>query len=137
MIARITSCHRRSLCFHIHSYEDYHLTAEDVESMQLDADLVVLSACHTARGKINSEGVVGLARAFQVAGARSIVTSLWAIPDDATKYFMENFYDNLRNGLAVADAIRATQVTMQNTEAYKDVINWGSFKVFGANAKIM
>lgn len=120
-----------------HSHKDYHLTAEDLESLQLDADLVVLSACHTARGKINSEGVVGLARAFQVAGARSIVTALWAIPDGATQFFMERFYDNLRDGLAVADAICATQMKMQENEDFKEVINWGSFKVFGANAKIM
>ena len=121
----------------IYSHEDYHLTAGDVESLQLDADLVVLSACHTARGTINSEGVVGLARAFQIAGARSIVTALWAIPDRATQCFMEHFYDNLSDGLAVADAIRATQVKMQENKDFNGVINWGSFKVFGANAKIM
>ena len=120
----------------IYSHEDYHLTAGDVESLQLDADLVVLSACHTARGTINSEGVVGLARAFQIAGARSIVTALWAIPDRATQFFMEHFYDNLGDGLAVADAIRATQVKMQENKDFNDIINWGSFKVFGANAKI-
>jgi CHAT domain-containing protein len=66
--------------------------------MELDADLVVLDACHTARGQINSEGVVGLARAFQIAGASSVVTALWAIPDGATEYFMEQFYDNFRRG---------------------------------------
>ena len=107
-----------------------------MESLQLDADLVVLSACHTARGTINSEGVVGLARAFQIAGARSIVTALWAIPDKATQSFMEHFYDNLGDGLAVADAIRAAQAKMQVNKDFNEVINWGSFKVFGANAKI-
>ena len=120
----------------IYSNEDYHLTAGDVESLQLDADLVVLSACHTARGTINSEGVVGLARAFQIAGARSIVTALWAIPDRATQFFMEHFYHNLGDGLAVADAIRATQAKMHENKVFNEVINWGSFKVFGANAKI-
>ena len=105
--------------------------------MELDADLVVLSACHTARGQINSEGVLGLARAFQIAGARSVVTALWAIPDGATEYFMKQFYGNLRRGQPIADAIRTTQVTMLESQDFNDVINWGSFKVFGANAKIM
>ncbi len=121
----------------IDSNRDCRLTVEDVEKMKLDADLVVLSACHTARGQINSEGVVGLARAFQIAGARSIVTALWAIPDGATKYFMELFYDNLGCGHPVADAIRATQVTMLEGQDFCEVINWGSFKVFGANARVM
>ena len=121
----------------IRSYKDCHLTAKDVESMELDADLVVLSACHTARGQINSEGVLGLARAFQIAGARSVVTALWAIPDGATEYFMKQFYGNLRRGQPIADAIRTTQVTMLESQDFNDVINWGSFKVFGANAKIM
>ena len=121
----------------IDSYKDKHLTVEDVEGLNLDADLVVLSACHTALGQINSEGVLGLTRAFQTAGARSVVTALWAIPDEATKYFMEHFYGNLRQGQPVADAIRATQVTMHESEEFSDVIEWGSFKVFGANAVIM
>ena len=105
--------------------------------MKLDADLVVLSACHTARGKINSEGVIGLARAFQIAGARTVVTALWAIPDGATKCFMELFYGHLCSGHPVADAIRETQITMLESKEFNEVINWGSFKVFGANAKIM
>ena len=119
------------------SHKDNHLTARDVEDIKLDADLVVLSACHTARGEINSEGVLGLARAFQTAGARSVVTALWAITDKATKYFMEHFYGNLRQGRPVADAIHATQVTMQASATFSDVVKWGSFKVFGANAVIL
>ena len=119
------------------SEKDFRLTAKDVEGIKLDADLVVLSACHTAHGTINSEGVIGLARAFQVAGARSIVTALWAIPDNATKKFMEEFYANLCFGHPVADAIRTTQVKMSASEEFYDLINWGSFKVFGANARIM
>ena len=118
------------------SITDCRLTAAEVEDMKLDADLVVLSACHTARGQINSEGVVGLARAFQVAGACSVVTALWAIPDEATEHFMELFYDNLRRGHPVADAIRATQVAMLKGQGFCELINWGSFKVFGANGVI-
>ena len=121
----------------IGSGTDCRLTAADVEDMKLDADLVVLSACHTARGQINSEGVVGLARAFQVAGARSVVTALWAIPDDATQHFMKLFYDNLRCGHPVADSIRATQVAMLKGQDFCKLINWGSFKVFGANGKLI
>lgn len=113
------------------------MTKDDVEKLKINADLVVLSACNTARGSIKSEGVVGLARAFQLAGARSVVTALWAIPDEATKCFMEHFYSKLIGGKTVADAVRATQVFMLDDKKFNDVVNWGSFVVFGANPSVM
>ncbi|CAB4001976.1 Hypothetical predicted protein [Paramuricea clavata] len=97
--------------------------------------MVVLSACHTARGKISIEGVLGLARAFLMAGAKSVVTALWAIPDSATMMFMEKFYRNLRE-MRVGDALSTTMCQMQDEECFKHVIQWGSFKVLGANVKV-
>ena len=72
--------------------EDYLLTMEDVLKSQIRARLVVLSCCHSARGEVKAEGVVGIARAFLGAGARSVLVSLWAIDDEATMEFMKVFY---------------------------------------------
>ena len=78
--------------------EDYILTMSDVQAVHLKARLVVLSCCHSGRGEVKSEGVVGIARAFLCAGARSVLVSLWAIDDEATLQFMESFYQQLADG---------------------------------------
>ncbi|XP_078383641.1 tetratricopeptide repeat protein 28-like [Oculina patagonica] len=71
--------------------EDFLLTMSDVLSVGLRARLVVLSCCHSGRGEIKDEGVVGIARAFLGAGARSVLVSLWALEDEATMEFMRVF----------------------------------------------
>ena len=71
--------------------EDYILKVADVQAVQLRAKLVVLSCCHSGRGTVTAEGVVGIARAFLGAGARSVLVSLWAIDDKATLEFMRYF----------------------------------------------
>ena len=78
--------------------EDYILTIGDVLNVQLRAKLVVLSCCHSGRGEIKAEGVVGIARAFMGAGARSVVVSLWAVEDKVTLEFMKCFYQHLTEG---------------------------------------
>ena len=75
--------------------EDYILTIRDVLNFQLRAKLVVLSCCHSGWGEIKAEGVVGIARAFMGAGARSVVVSLWTIDDEANLKFMKCFYQHL------------------------------------------
>ena len=78
--------------------EDYIFTIEDVLNVQLRAKLVVLSCCHSGRGEIKAEGVVGIARAFMGAGARSVVVTLWAVEDKVTLEFMKCFYQHLAEG---------------------------------------
>ena len=71
--------------------EDFLLTIADVLGAKLHAKLVVLSCCHSGRGPIKAEGVVGIARAFLGAGARSVIATLWKIDDKATLEFMRHF----------------------------------------------
>ena len=80
------------------------LTITDVLSVQIRARLVVLSCCHSARGEIKAEGVVGIARAFLGAGGRSVLVSLWAIDDEATLEFMRNFYLHLVKGRSASES---------------------------------
>ena len=111
-----------------------YLTVKDISNLILQANMVVLSACHTARGTISSEGVLGLARAFLMAGAKSVVTSLWSVNDNATEKFMLKFYQNLRSE-PVVNALANTMCEMKR-EKFK-VEQWGSFKVLGANVKVL
>ena len=89
------------------------LTAMEASNLDLSrVDLAVLSACETGLGKVEGgEGVLGLQRAFQLAGARTAVTSLWKVPDAATRALMTRFHHNLwvRN-LAKLEALREAQV---------------------------
>lgn len=86
---------------------------EILESVRVDASLVTLSACETALGKeLGGEGIAGLTRAFQYAGARSIVASLWGVPDEATARLMERFYEELTAGKPKDEALRRAQLAL-------------------------
>ena len=86
---------------------------EIFESMRIDADLVTLSGCETALGQeMAGEGIVGLTRAFQYAGARSVVASLWTVADRSTAELMKRFYGHLKGGMPKDEALRAAQVEL-------------------------
>ena len=95
--------------------EDGLLTAEDVSGLELLATaLVVLSACETGLGEVRTgEGVFGLQRAFTLAGAKTLVMSLWSVPDDATRELMEDFYTCILAGEGRADALRNAQLALR------------------------
>lgn len=86
---------------------------EIFEGMRLDADLVVLSACESGVGEeVDGEGLKGLTRAFQFAGARSVMPTLWQVDDQATAELTVRFYRHLREGLTKDEALRAAQMEL-------------------------
>ena len=86
---------------------------EIFESVRLDADLVVLSACETAVGREQgAEGLIGLTRAFQYAGARTVAATLWKVNDQTTAELMVRFYRHLRAGMHKDEALRAAQIEL-------------------------
>ena len=111
--------------------EDGILTAEDVSLLDLRfTDMVVLSACDTGIGDVQSgEGVFGLRRAFMIAGAKTLVMSLWRISDDHTKEMMEVFYHNLSKGKTRLDSLHDAQLTMK--EKHRHPFYWGAFILQG------
>jgi CHAT domain-containing protein len=115
------------------SEEDGELTAwEIVDSLHTEADVVVLSACGTARGQaVAGEGVIGLARAFQTAGARTLVASQWAVPDRSTAELMTRFYENLRLGVSTAEALQIAQRQTGESGSSLHPFQWASFQVIG------
>ncbi|MGE3512969.1 MAG: CHAT domain-containing protein, partial [Vicinamibacterales bacterium] len=111
--------------------EDGLLTAEDVGGMDLTfTELVVLSACDTGRGEVKvGEGVFGLRRAFAVAGARTLVMSLWKVPDEVTHELMVQFYKELQAGRSRIDALRAARQWVR--WSHPDPYFWGAFILQG------
>jgi CHAT domain-containing protein len=109
------------------------LRLNDIYNLDLNADLVVLSACDTALGReIRGEGLVGLTQAFLYAGARGLVLSLWQVSDAATATLMARFYDHmLAEGASPADALRAAQLSMAAEPRWASPYYWGAFVLVG------
>ena len=113
------------------SDEDFLLTMSDVLNVRLRARLVVLSCCHSGRGEIKAEGVVGIARAFLGAGARSVLVSLWAIDDKATLEFMKYFYQHLAEGKSASKSLNQAMKFMRESDEFSDVKYWAPFVLIG------
>jgi CHAT domain-containing protein/Tfp pilus assembly protein PilF len=104
---------------------------EIFEQVRLDADLVTLSACGTALGKeMSGEGILGLTRAFQYAGARTVLASLWPVADESTSTLMKSFYGYLKQGQSKDRALRAAQLDMIRSGA-SHPYRWAAFQLVG------
>lgn len=108
---------------------DGKLTADEVASQALQAQLAVLSACDTGRGKVTGEGTIGLARAFLRAGVPTVVATLWKVPDRPTALLMGEFYRQLAAGRDRATALRNAQQTVR--AEFPSPRNWAAFVIMG------
>ena len=110
--------------------QDGLLTASEIATeLNLQADLVVLSACDTGRGEITGDGVAGLSRALMTSGATGVVVSLWAVPDAPTADLMVNFYKHLSSGKANAQSLRQAMLTTMETHQHPK--DWAAFVLMG------
>ncbi|EAW34379.1 CHAT domain-containing protein [Lyngbya sp. PCC 8106] len=113
--------------------DDGVLTALEVANLKLrGTKLVVLSACETGLGEIeNGEGVYGLRRAFTLAGAESLLMSLWTVSDEGTKELMIKYYQRLLQNQGRSEAWRQTQLEMLNSQEYQHPYFWAAFVPVG------
>jgi len=109
------------------------LRLNEIYKLDLQADLVVLSACQTALGKAaKGEGLIGLTRGFMYAGAGRVLASLWRINDRSTAELMRYFYEGMfQQHLTPAAALRSAQIKMWQTNAWRSPHHWAAFVLQG------
>ena len=108
---------------------DGNLTVSEIYDLNLNADLVTLSACQTGLGDVkDGDDVVGLNRGFLYAGAKAVLASLWNVPDLATKELMTTFYVNSRS-MSLLRALQKAQ--LRGIEKFKHPIAWAAFQLTG------
>ncbi len=114
------------------SEDDGLLRAWQIARLRLRADLVVLSACDTGLGVLQrGEGVVGLTRALQYAGARSVVVSLWSVADESTARLMETFYRELKRGASKDVALQRAMAAVRRDPRWRHPFYWAPFALTG------
>ncbi|MCF4967773.1 CHAT domain-containing protein [Nostoc sp. CMAA1605] len=122
----------KSLCgltFASSSQDNGWLTSEEILNLNLQADLVVLSAGDTALGKITADGVIGLSRSFFAAGVSSVIGSLWTVSDRETAFLMTAFYQQLSKNPDKAAALR--HAMLETKKKYPNPSHWASFTLIG------
>lgn len=118
---------------------DSPLVTQNILSLDLEADLVVLSACNTGRGVPTESAILGLPLAFGLAGVPRVVVSQWGVPDASTRFLMIKFYEAMErnieeNGKAnPAGALREAMLETKNIEGYSDPIFWAGFSMMNVS----
>jgi CHAT domain-containing protein len=109
--------------------DDGFLTSSEILDLKLNAELVVLSACNTGRGRLTGDGVIGLSRALITAGVPTILTSLWYVPDAPTAELMAEFYRQLQQSPNKAQALRQAMLIIM--KKHPEPRDWGAFTLIG------
>jgi len=113
------------------SGEDGLVQPFEIMNLELDADLVVLSACRTGRGRQDrGEGLMSLANSFFISGANAVLSSLWTIDDKSSAFFMDRYYKYLCSGMAAGQALRKTKSDMLKSR-YAHPKFWAPFVLSG------
>src|SRR5262249_23200712 len=109
------------------------LSLEDIYSLDLPVDMVVLSACDTALGKeISGEGLIGLTRGFLYAGAGRVLASLWSVDDEVTAELMTGLYKAMeQDKLTPSGALRSAQTQIRKDDRWRSPYYWAGFQIQG------
>lgn len=115
---------------------DEEVLYSEFYNLEINPDLVVLSACETGLGKLyKAEGAMSIARGFQFAGAQNLLFSLWKVNDFTTSYLMELFYKNIKNGKSYAEANHQSKLDFLSSETIpnskKSPYYWSAFVYYG------
>ena len=111
------------------------LLPSEVEQMNIKAALVVLSSCDSGRGMVRADGIIGMGRAFLLAGAQSVLTTLWRIPDESAGMFMQFFYQYLVDGLGTTRALQKATLSVRCFRKYSQYTHWGGFQLIGRDVQ--
>lgn len=115
--------------------QDNLLQVAELYAMNLDAEMVVLSACNSGAGRLSAgEGIMSLARGFAYSGVRSVVMSLWSVPDQSTSELMVDFYRQLKRGKSKDEALRQSRLNYLESTAdplFSHPYFWSGFVVIG------
>lgn len=120
-------------------FEDDYLTALEIQALNIDADLIVLSACDTGTGLISqTEGVMSLSKSFFLSGCQSTLTSLWPVDDCSTKEIMTRFYKHLKSGMQKSEALRHSKLDFIDNAhpERRDPFFWAGFVLIGNDAPL-
>lgn len=119
--------------------EDNFLHVDEIYALNLDVELAVLSACNSGKGKLAAgEGALSIGRAFQYAGARSLIVSQWEAYDQISPKIMEAFYKNLKEGMSKSVALQQAKLAIlrESSESISAPLFWGNFILIGDDRPI-
>jgi CHAT domain-containing protein len=125
---------------HFNFSNNEKLYLEELYALNIPAEMAVLSACNTAIGEGDDvSGIASLQRAFNYAGAKATIASLWEVPDESTSKIMISFYENLKKGYSKSEALqKAKKEYLTNTQIskLKHPYYWAGFVLYGADSPI-
>ena len=104
---------------------------EEIESLNISPALVVLSSCDSGRGVFKADGIQGMARAFILAGAQAVLTTLWRVPDESACIFMQFFYQYLVDGMKGTEALHKAILCLRCFSKYSQYIHWSGYQLTG------
>ena len=113
------------------------LYPEEVEKLTFSPALVVLSSCDSGRGIVKADGIQGMARAFILAGAQSVLTTLWKVPDESASVFMQFFYQYLLEEMKGSLALQKAILSIRCFAKYSQYIHWSGYQLTGQDVRFL